>query len=206
MAKKVLKLPILEKPLLAPQAKILLVEDDLKNLEHYCAVLRQHGYVVWPIASYTEGAACAKKLDASLVIVGQGSPAFEGRCVVESAIARDRHLPVVVVARCVDMGCYLEAMQLGAVDYLEKPQEPAEILELARRHLQPPAQSVRVPLATPASQARGGVEDFTKQRPTNTQATIEGPLRGCRVVADWLVADGCGYREMFVLKGGESHD
>jgi FixJ family two-component response regulator len=33
----------------------------------------------------------------------------------------DRHRAVLVVTRCVDMSCYLEAMQMGAVDYLEKP-------------------------------------------------------------------------------------
>jgi FixJ family two-component response regulator len=31
-----------------------------------------------------------------------------------------------VVARCLDIQCYLEAMELGAVDYLERP-EPDEI-------------------------------------------------------------------------------
>ena len=33
----------------------------------------------------------------------------------------DRSLPVVVVARCLDMGSYIEAMQLGATDYLVEP-------------------------------------------------------------------------------------
>jgi FixJ family two-component response regulator len=33
----------------------------------------------------------------------------------------DRSLPVVVVARCLDMGSYVEAMQLGAADYLVEP-------------------------------------------------------------------------------------
>jgi DNA-binding NtrC family response regulator len=33
----------------------------------------------------------------------------------------DRGLPVVVVARCLDMGSYIKAMQLGATDYLVEP-------------------------------------------------------------------------------------
>jgi FixJ family two-component response regulator len=33
-----------------------------------------------------------------------------------------RNIPIVVVARCLDMHCYLEAMELGAVDYLERPE------------------------------------------------------------------------------------
>jgi DNA-binding NtrC family response regulator len=33
----------------------------------------------------------------------------------------DRSLPVIVVARCLDMGSYIEAMQLGATYYLVEP-------------------------------------------------------------------------------------
>ena len=33
----------------------------------------------------------------------------------------DRILPIIVVARCLDMGSYIEAMQLGATDYLVEP-------------------------------------------------------------------------------------
>jgi len=46
---------------------------------------------------------------------------FEGRLLVERAIEIDRNLPVVVLTECLDMGYYLEAMQLGAADYVEKP-------------------------------------------------------------------------------------
>ncbi len=56
-----------------------------------------------------------------LVIVDQGGPAFEGRVIVEDAVRKDRKIPVLVITRHHNMACYLEAMQLGAVDYLEKP-------------------------------------------------------------------------------------
>ena len=59
--------------------------------------------------------------DFDFVIVSQGSPAFETHPLVELTLARNRHTPVVVLARCLEMNCYLEAMQLGAADYLEKP-------------------------------------------------------------------------------------
>jgi DNA-binding NtrC family response regulator len=44
---------------------------------------------------------------------------------------------VVVLTRCLEMNCYLEAMQLGAVDYLEKPLAPAEFEHLVTTHCQP---------------------------------------------------------------------
>ena len=54
-------------------------------------------------------------------IVDQGSPHFEGRCGLGRSIEKNRHLPVLVVARCHNMPTYLEAIQLGAVDYLAEP-------------------------------------------------------------------------------------
>lgn len=45
-----------------------------------------------------------------------------------------------VVARYVDMGCYLEAMQLGAVNYLAEPLTVLEIGRVLENH--PPIQSM----------------------------------------------------------------
>ena len=42
-----------------------------------------------------------------VIVVGQGSRNFEGRCVLEGANEFNRRLPVVVVARHVEMGRYL---------------------------------------------------------------------------------------------------
>jgi DNA-binding NtrC family response regulator len=70
------------------------------------------------------------------VIVSQGSPAFETRDLVQLTLARDRHTPVVVLTRCLEMKCYLEAMQLGAADYLEKPLTPTEFERVVKRHSQ----------------------------------------------------------------------
>jgi DNA-binding NtrC family response regulator len=43
-------------------------------------------------------------------------------------------LPVLVVARFLDVDCYLEAMQLGAMDYLVEPLTVWEIGRLLERH------------------------------------------------------------------------
>ncbi len=51
------------------------------------------------------------------------------------AIEKDRHTPVLVVTRSADMPCYLEAIQSGALDYIEKPLSPSEIGKLVRKYL-----------------------------------------------------------------------
>ena len=70
------------------------------------------------------------------MVVSQGSQAFEGRRVLDRATQLDRRRPVLVVTRLTNMQCYLEAMQLGAVDYLEKPVPPADLLRFVHAHVQ----------------------------------------------------------------------
>ena len=121
-----------------PKAKLLVVDEDLRDMCSYCGMLRERGYDVHCVCSYSEGAVCLGHEPVDLVIVNQGGPRFEGRCVVERAIEKDRHMPVLVLARNVDMHCYLEAMQLGAFDYLEKPVSAREVLKLVATHIRNP--------------------------------------------------------------------
>jgi two-component system response regulator HydG len=84
-----------------------------------------------------EGARLLEREHYDFVLLEQGSRAFEGRLVLERVLAIDRHLPAVVLTRCADMQCYLEAMQMGAVDYLEKPLSESEVLRVVETHLRP---------------------------------------------------------------------
>jgi DNA-binding NtrC family response regulator len=77
-------------------------------------------------SSYEEGARRVEMEDFDFAIVGQGSARFEGRYVLERAAKMHRNIPIVVVARCLDIHRYLEAMDLVAVDYLERP-EPDDL-------------------------------------------------------------------------------
>ena len=54
---------------------------------------------------------------------------------VERAIKINRRSPVVVIGRQLEMECYLEAMQLGAVDYVAGPSVGAEIARVLHDHL-----------------------------------------------------------------------
>jgi two-component system response regulator (stage 0 sporulation protein F) len=118
-----------------PKAKLLVVDEDFGDMCEYCEILRRADHEVHCVSSYAEGVACLDGRPIDLVIVSQGSPAFEGRRVVERAIEKASHTPILVLARSVDMNGYLEAMQLGAFDYLEKPISAKEILKLVGTHV-----------------------------------------------------------------------
>ena len=115
-------------------AAVLLVDEDLEYLESMRGIIHGSGHSVNACNSYTEGIRQLESEAFDIVVVGQGSRNFEGRCVLECATAFDRQLPVVVVARNVEMGCYLEAMQLGAVDYISPGLSGSEIIRAVQTH------------------------------------------------------------------------
>ena len=115
-------------------ATVLLVSEEAEDVETYRMALMELGHKVRTCRSYSEGIRCLNSGGFDLIIVGQGSRDFEGRCVLERATEIDRRLPVLVVARCLDMHCYLEAIQLGAVDYLAEPVPAAELKRLVANH------------------------------------------------------------------------
>lgn len=107
--------------------KVLLIDDDVRDLEYLCRILEDQGYEVTSCTNYELGAKLAATGFFDAILVGQGGREFKGRVVIERAMELERCPTVVVVARAVDMNCYLEAMELGAVDYLENPVPPMEV-------------------------------------------------------------------------------
>lgn len=116
--------------------KVLLVDEDAGDLRILRLILQGQGIEVLTCITYEAGIQCLETESVDFVVVSQGSQAFEGRQVLDRATQLDRRRPVLVVTRLTDMQCYLEAMQLGAVDYLEKPVPPADLLRFVHAHVQ----------------------------------------------------------------------
>jgi DNA-binding NtrC family response regulator len=134
------KQPVLKEPQTADKLRFLLVDEDHNDLEYYRTLLEKQGYIACVADSYESAVRSLEDESFDFILVGQGTSAFEGRCVVEQALDLDRRRPVIVLTRCLDMDCYLEAMQLGAADYLEKPVSPSEMARVVSTHMQPKAQ------------------------------------------------------------------
>ncbi len=118
--------------------KVLLVDEDFSYLQCQAHLLRRHGFDVQACASYDEGSASLASRDFDLIIVSQGGVEFEGRIVLEHVVEAGCRTPVLVSARHADVSCYLEAMSMGAADYLEKPLMASDLEKMKLRFLQPP--------------------------------------------------------------------
>jgi len=117
-------------------SRVLLVDEEASDLRVLRLILEGQGFEVLTCATYEDGIQCLEKERFDFVMVSQGTQAFEGRKLLDRATELDCRRPVLVVTRCMDMQCYLEAMQMGAIDYLEKPVPPAELLRFVRAHIQ----------------------------------------------------------------------
>lgn len=124
-----------------PRAKVLLVDDDLQDLKYYEVILRAGKFDVVACGSYREAEGWLTSGVFDFVILSQGGPDFEGRQVLEWAIAVDRNLPVLVLTSRHEIRCYLDAVQLGAVDYVEKPVNPSDLMWILETHLKPAGQA-----------------------------------------------------------------
>jgi DNA-binding NtrC family response regulator len=114
--------------------KVLLVDEEVSDLRILRLILEGQGFEVFTCAGFEAGICCLEAEPFDFVVVSQGSHAFEGRTVLDRAMQLDRRRPVLVLTRCIDMRCYLEAMQMGAIDYLEKPVPPADLLRFVQAH------------------------------------------------------------------------
>lgn len=123
----------------------MVVDEDAKDLKDFTALLGRMGYSVRAFTDYQEAERCLERERFDFVIVSQVSPAFETHHLVELALARDHRTPVVVLSRYHEMNVYLQAMHLGATDYLEKPLGPADLERLVTTHSQPQRDHISSP-------------------------------------------------------------
>jgi len=121
--------------------RVLLVDEQCGELSCLTNTLQEHGCEVHSCNCYAEGLHLLESEFFDFIVVCQGGPQFEGKQVLERAIEIDRRTPILVVTRCLDMKCYLDAMQLGALDYVERPLAPEEVARLVETHSRPHALS-----------------------------------------------------------------
>ncbi len=122
---------------LKSRMRVLLMDENASDRAHYQRILEAGGYQVRACSTYREAILCLDHESFGFIVVDHGFGGPEWRVVLESASENHRRIPVLVVTRSRDMVCHLEAMRLGAVDYLEKPLTAAQLALVLESHLPP---------------------------------------------------------------------
>jgi DNA-binding NtrC family response regulator len=108
--------------------RILIVEDDEVFLRPLQRTLEVAGYEVVAVPSGEEGIDLLKRDDVELVLTDKRLPGIDGVELVRRIKAEHPDLAVVAMTAYGTIGSAVEAMRVGAEDYLVKPFDAAEAL------------------------------------------------------------------------------
>lgn len=116
-------------------ARILIVEDERSAAEFLRILLAEEGYAVRVAHNGVEALIALEAEEAELVVSDLRMPVMDGLELLTHVVQRWPNLPVVMLTANSEVGDVVEAVQLGAVNYLLKPAAPALVLSTVRRAL-----------------------------------------------------------------------
>lgn len=121
-----------------PQSSVLVIDDEKKLAQLFVDVLEDEGYIVHTAHKGGDGLARLEELgeEVGLVFTDMKMPDMTGNDVLREIKKRRPSLPVVVVTGHASKDGAVEAMRLGAYDYLSKPFQIEELALVARRALE----------------------------------------------------------------------
>jgi nitrogen regulation protein NR(I) len=114
-------------------AKILLIEDDSGITNTLTRVLAEEGHEVTVCKRGDDGLARAAKELFNLVITDLRLPGLDGLELVRQLHAAQPRLPIILVTAFGTTETAIQATKLGAYDYLLKPFNIPEMIDLVRR-------------------------------------------------------------------------
>jgi two-component system response regulator AtoC len=117
------------------QPSVLIIDDDSSLLESY-TVLLEDEFQVYTAQTGEAGLELLKQEDISVILLDIRLPGMDGIEVLREAKAVDENVDVIMITAVKNVRVAVEAIKLGAYDYLVKPFEIDEVFSLLRRTLE----------------------------------------------------------------------
>ena len=124
---------------MADPGRILLVDDEESMCEMLSVVLRRDGYEVLSAHSGDEALRAIHARPVDLVISDLKMPGMTGIDLLRQVKTSHPTIPFVVMTAYETWDTAVEAMRLGAFDYVKKPFDNRDIRNTVERALRPPA-------------------------------------------------------------------
>lgn len=118
---------------------VYVVDDHAAVCLAFELMLGAHGYDVVSFASGDEFLAGADLHDGATLLLDQGLPGMSGLEILHVLRQRRCQMPVILMTGNGQIRNAVDAMKLGAVDYLEKPLEEQALMTLLGKVTPPPA-------------------------------------------------------------------
>ncbi len=110
------------------EAKVLLVDDEQDFLETLSSRLEMRGLKVSAVTSGEQAIAEAKQQDYDAIIVDLSMPGIDGLETLRRIKAENPTAEIIMLTGHASIASGVEAMKLGAGDFLQKPVELSELM------------------------------------------------------------------------------
>jgi two-component system response regulator AtoC len=119
-----------------PEKKQVLIVDDEPNLRKILAAqLSRDGYDVLTAEDGEQGLAALREHHIDLVVTDLKMPKIDGMQLLREALREDPDLPIVMITAHGTVDTAVEALKLGAFDYLTKPFDKDEVRQIVGKAL-----------------------------------------------------------------------
>ena len=117
--------------------QILLVDDNATNLQVLYQTLAGSGYRLLAARSGKDAITIAQRAGPDLILLDVMMPGMDGfeTCARLKADPRTRNAAVIFLSALTDAGDKVRGLELGAVDFVNKPFQAEEVLARVRTHL-----------------------------------------------------------------------
>ncbi|WP_432738709.1 sigma-54-dependent transcriptional regulator [Maridesulfovibrio sp. FT414] len=109
-------------------ANILILDDEQNYLLILEAMLSDEGYTITALSDPETGLAYLDESEVDLVITDMKMPKLTGQDVLEHVKKNHSHIPVIIMTAFGSIESAVEAMKIGAFDYITKPFANEELL------------------------------------------------------------------------------
>ena len=115
---------------------ILVVDDDLTHLELLVDILQFHGFIVHSAQNGNNALSVLESQPIDLMLLDLVLPDIDGLEVLRQALAKYPGLAVIMISGYGNVQLAVEAVKMGAHDFLEKPLEAQRVLLTVRNALE----------------------------------------------------------------------
>ncbi len=115
-------------PAIAPQMRILIIEDDRESADYLVKAFREVGYVADLAADGDEGLSMGESGDYDVLVVDRMLPKRDGLSLIGSLRSQSVDTPVLILSALGQVDDRVKGLRSGGDDYLAKPYAFSELL------------------------------------------------------------------------------
>ena len=145
--------------------RILIIDDDKDLCFNLSSILKDEGYDVIDAADGRESLKAVQNNSPNLVLLDIRLPGMDGMKILEKLKRIDRDLIIIMLTAYVEVKDAVEAMKLGAFDYITKPFDNEELILIIKKALQTQYLSREVEELRKRSGGKKPIEEIMKESP-----------------------------------------